>query len=283
MFFMMMNPEKNRSFRIEYLYRPGLYWTDQEMACYHAELEAVAKDCFRQVPHYQCLSGARKELERNVITLARDHKGRPLGFCSAVILDVDGYKNVLHLGLTCVKKEARSLGLTHLLTSKLLFNYLIRTSPFRSIWVTNVACVISSIGNVALYFEKVHPSPFSKSEPGPDHICIAQAVDRKFRSPIAINEDAQLDLDTFVFRGSVGNTAFQKSRKDKQYYHRDAVLTEFYLNRLDFENGDEVLQISKVGLMSYPKYLIRLALPTLMKSLPVFSRRGRGSLYFRKM
>nr|NJM03095.1 hypothetical protein [Desulfobacula sp.] len=59
-------------FRIEYLYRPGLYWTDQEMACRHAELEAVAGDCFRQVPRYQCLSGARKELERNVITLARD-------------------------------------------------------------------------------------------------------------------------------------------------------------------------------------------------------------------
>ncbi len=280
---MMMNPAKNRLFRIEYLYRPGLYWTDQEMACYHAELEEIARDYFRQVPQYQCLSGARKELERNVITLARDPKGRLLGFCSAVILDVDGYKNVLHLGLTCVKKEARSLGLTHLLTSKLLFNYLIRTSPFKSIWVTNVACVISSLGNVALYFERVHPSPFTQSGPSPDHIRIARAIDRKFRSPIAINEDAQLDLDTFVFRGSVGNTAFQKSRKDKQYYHRDAAITEFYLNRLDFEKGDEVLQISKASLMSYPNYLIRLALPALEKFLPVFSRRRRGSLYFRKM
>jgi len=283
MFFMMMNPAKNRLFRIEYIYRPGLYWTDQEVVRYHAELEEIAKDCFRKVPHYQCLSGARKELERNVITLARDHNGRPVGFCSAVILDIDGYKNILHLGLTCVKKEARSLGLTHLLTSKLLFNYLIRTSPFKSIWVTNVACVISSLGNVALYFEKVHPSPFSKSEPGPDHIRIAQEVDRKFRSPIAINRDAHLDLDTFVFRGSVGNTAFQKSRKDKQYYHRDAVLTEFYLNRLNFDKGDEVLQIAKAGLMSYPKYFIKIALSALVNAMPVSVRRKRRSLYFRKI
>lgn len=280
---MMMNYTKKHAFIIDYVYRPGLYWTDEEVTRYYSELEEIAKDCFREVPRYQCLSGTRNELERNVITLARDHKSRPIGFCSAVILDIDGYKNILHLGLTCVKKEARNLGLTHLLTSKLLFNYLIRTSPFKSIWVTNVACVISSLGNVALYFEKVHPSPFGKPEPSRDHIRIAKAVDQKFRSAIAINAEARLDMETFVFRGSVNNTVFQKSRKDKRYYHRDIVLTEFYLNRLNFHNGDEALQIAKVSLMSYPKYLLKMVLPAFVKSVPVFVRRKRRGLSFKKM
>jgi 1-acyl-sn-glycerol-3-phosphate acyltransferase len=31
MFFMMMNLAKNRLFRIEYIYQPGFYWTDQEV------------------------------------------------------------------------------------------------------------------------------------------------------------------------------------------------------------------------------------------------------------
>jgi hypothetical protein len=50
---------------------------------------------------------------------------------------------------------------------------------------------------------------------------------------------------------------FEKSESDKKYYHRDAELTQFYLDRLDFMNGDEVLQIGKVSLFPFPKYLLK--------------------------
>lgn len=274
-----MRKKKNTPCHVDYFYRPGLFWTDEQMAKYQAEFDDIASDCFLQVPQYQCLSGDRNELKRNVITIARDENGKALGFCSAVILEVEGYKNILHLGLTCVKKEARSLGLTHVLTSKLLMKYLFQTSLFKRIWITNVACVLSSLGNVALYFENVFPSPYGKSRPGKKHICIARAVDEQYRLPVAINDDAVLDLENFVFRGSVGNTVFQKSAKDSRYYHRNPELTEFYLNRLNFKNGDEVIQIARIGLLSMPKYYLKLIVLKFIKSTQVPIRRIKAALF----
>lgn len=249
------------------------------MEKYQAELYEIAADCFMQVPRYQCLTRDREELKRNVITIARDENGKALGFCSAVILEVDGYKNILHLGLTCVKKEARSLGLTHLLTSKLLIKYLLQTSLFKRIWITNVACVLSSLGNVALYFENVFPSPYGKSEPGYKHLEIARAVDEHYRGPVAINPSAVLDMENFVFRGSVDNTVFQKSAKDSRYYHRNPELTDFYLNLLNFKNGDEVIQIAQIGLLSMPKYYVKMLAMQLMKSTQIPIRRIKAVLF----
>lgn len=248
---------KNKPYYVDFYLCPGKFWTNEQRGKFHGELTEVASDCFTQVPEYQCLTGKKEELARTVITIARDVNGRPLGFCSAVILDIDGYQNVLHLGLTCVKKEARQMGLTHALTSKLIMKYLFKISPFKRIWITNVACVLSSVGNVALYFEKIFPSPFSRMNPSVDHIKIATELDKNYRPQVAINKDAVLDLNAFVFRGSVSDTVFQKSAKDIRFFHRDTALTEYYLKRLDFKNGDEVIQVGQVGLMTFPKYLVK--------------------------
>lgn len=278
---MIKLPGKNKPCRIEYFYRPGRYWTDQQLNYYHQELEEIAGDCFRQIPRYQSLTGSRSEFERNVITIARNREGEAIGFCSAVILDVDGYKNILHLGLTCVKKKARSMGLTHSLTSKLLMNYLIRTSPFNNIWITNVACVLSSLGNIALHFEDVFPSP-SQTHPTPDHINIARAVDEKYRDPIAINADAHFDRKHFIFRGSVDHTVFQKSAKDTRYHHRNSDLTQFYLKLLNFKHGDEVIQVGRISILSYPKYIIKMTFFNVLKATAVPIRRVKTAVFSRK-
>ena len=257
---------KSRPCKVEYHHRPGRSMSRQTLSSLHDDLVQVAGDCFTQVPAYQCLTGKREEFTRTVITVARNRQGEALGFCSAVILEVDGYKNILHLGLTCVKKKARGLRLTHKLTSRLLLSYLVRTSKFKRIWFTNVACVLSSLGNVALYFEQVYPSPLGLTEPGKDHVTIARALDEKFRNPVAINNDAVLDMEHFVFRGSVSQTVFQKSARDSRYFHRDPGLTDFYLNRLDFKNGDEVIQVGRVGLLSFPKYLVKNTAMMMLKA-----------------
>ncbi len=50
---------------------------------------------------------------------------------------------------------------------------------------------------------------------------------------------------------------FEKSEDDRKFYHRDAELNNFYKGLIDFKNGDEVLQIGKVSLLSYPKYVLK--------------------------
>lgn len=246
------------SIKYTYLQKPGLHWSDLEITQHVKEYQRLAITCLNEIPEYQCLIDSRKNFERLVILEARDRASNEiLGLCSSLILDIPTKPNALHLGLTLVSPKARGLGLTHKLTSKLLMNYMLRNSMFSSIWVTNVACVISSLGNVATHFENVFPSPNYHKNPTKDHLEIAQVIDKNYREDIYIAKNAEFDPTTFLFKESVLGTMWQKSASDKQYHHRKKELTEFYANYLNFERGDELLQVGHFSLATFPKYLIK--------------------------
>lgn len=247
-------------FIYETLFYPGKGLNDSDLNKLVTELKDVASLCFPETPDYQALTGKREELERAIITTARDKTGNLKGFCSALVLPVESVGNIFHTGLTCVHPSARGKKLTHKLTSKLLIKFLMKESLFKETWVTNCACVLSSIGNVALYFEDIYPSPFGAEVPTMTHINIAKAVDEKYRGPIAINDSAKFNLNTFVFEGSVEGTLFEKDAEDQRFHHRNKKLTNYYKDLLDFERGDEVLQVGKVSMMTFPKYFAKTAL-----------------------
>ncbi len=163
---------------------------------------------------------------------------------------------ILHLGLTCVRPDARGGGLTHKLTSKVIISHLARTSWFAPVWISNVACVLSSLGNVGLYFEDVYPSPFL-SKPTDEHVSIAKTIDEKFRWELFIDKEARFDEKKFVFRASVKGNMFQKEEQDRRYRHREEWLNKYYADLMDFKNGDEVLQIGKISFLAFPKHVAR--------------------------
>jgi hypothetical protein len=237
--------------------RPGETLNDLDLARLTARLREVGTACFGQLPEYQCFTGRRADLADKVIAIAEDPDGRMTGFCSAIILDVPGVPATLHLGLTCVDPNARGRSLTHQLTSRLLVRHLMRTRPLGRIWVSNVACVLSSIGNVALSFDGVFPSPLGLSAPSHTHLQIADAISTRYREAIAIRPEADLDRLAFVFRRSVQGTVFQKRADDMRYHHRDPRLNEFYKQFMDFDRGDEVLQVGWYSLATLTRYLVR--------------------------
>lgn len=249
----------NRTYKVEYLHKPGATLDNDALLALVSELRDVAADCFERLPDYQCISGRRETLARNAIAVARRKNGQIAGFCSALLLDVEGVGEVLHLGLTCVAKADRGAGLTHQLAEKVLREYLLRR-PFERVWFSNVACVLSSLGNVALHFDDVHPSPFFASRPTPKHVAIADAVDRSYRRDIYIDPNAALDRSAFVFRGSnqPGNM-FHKSEDDARYHHREAALNDFYANLMNWNHGDEVLQVGHISLRRLLKHGVRQA------------------------
>jgi len=243
--------------RIEFVYRPGKWMTDDQLLAFVRGMRRVASECFEDVPLYQALHGSRDELRDTVIAVARRPDGEMAGFCSAVVLPVPEVGRVLHLGLTCVRPADRSGGLTHKLTSALVLRYLLRAKPLGRQWFTNLACVLSSLGNVALNFEDVYPSPFSARHPTAAHLSIADAIDRYYRGRMYIGAEAVFDRDAFVFRGSVKGTMFQKSGDDVRYHHRDPSLNGFYRDLMNFEAGDEVLQVGAASLLTLPAYHLR--------------------------
>lgn len=258
--------------KIEYLYRPGRNLSDEKLKALVAEIRGVAATCLKDVPDYQCLQGNRESLTDKVITLARDAEGRLRGFSSAVLIDMPGKGEVLHLGLTCVMTGYRSLGLTHRLSSKLVSRYVFTRRPVGRVWVTNVACVLSSLGNVASHFDQVFPAPFASRVPGEQHLEVANAIDLHHREKLYILPNAKFDTETFVFRGSVKDTAFQKSPFDTRYYHRDENLNVYYRRLMNFEEGDEVLQVGTVSLLTFARYAARRMGRTLRKAVRLAGR-----------
>lgn len=244
----------NETHRIEFLFRPGCLLSDAAVNRLARELREVAGECFEQIPDYQCLRGTRSELSDKVITVARSPDGTMAGFCSAVLLPVDGVGEVFHLGLTCVRPEDRGTGLTHRLTSRALVQYLLRYRPVGRLWISNVAGVLSSLGNVALHMEQVYPSPFVSEPERPEYYRIAEAIDRHYRDKIHIAKDASFDWRGFVFRGSVAGSVFQKEQADARFRHRDDALNRYYEAMLQFDRGDEILQIGHVSLLTGLKY-----------------------------
>lgn len=236
--------------------RPGLSMSDSELAHLHQELVDVASECFDSIPDYNCLSGRRSEFSRLIIVVSRDKKNRMNGFCSACIIDAGDLGTIYDLGLTCVSPRARGLGLTHKFTSKVVMYYVVKYSPFRPVWISNVACVLSSLGNIALHIEDTYPSPFM-DKPLPHQLKIAQTINKNFRKELYISPLATFDEKNFVFKGSVPGTIFEKSGEETSLYHRDLKLNQFYKDLIDFKNGDEVLQIGRVSLMTYPRYLMK--------------------------
>lgn len=230
--------------------------TDEELNGLHQELTEVALECFDSIPDYNCLSGRRSEYSRLIIVVSRDAQNRMNGFCSSCILDAGELGTIYDLGLTCVSPRARGLGLTHKFTTKVVMYYVVRYSPFKPVWISNVACVLSSLGNIALHMEEVFPSPF-KEAPLPHQQKLANYIDKHFRKELYISPDATFVESNFVFKGSVPGTMFEKSAEDIKLYHRNKKLNNYYKDLMDFQNGDEVLQIAKVSLLTYPKYLLK--------------------------
>jgi hypothetical protein len=242
---------------------------DRQIRVLVDKIRDTAATCFETVPEYQVMKGTREELSDKVIAIAW-RGGTVAGFCSTVILKVDGIGDVLHLGLTCVRPEERSGGLTHILTSKAVSGYLIRHKPLiGKLWITNCAAVLSSLSNVAIHFEKVYPSPLQSSIRAAEHEKIAAAVDRYYRDKIYISGSAMFDRDNFVFRSSVKGTVFQKDRNEKKFYHRNQMVNDYYLSKMNFEDGDEVLQVGYASTASAVKHFYnKTVMPALMAAFP---------------
>ncbi|MFZ4715637.1 MAG: GNAT family N-acetyltransferase [Bacteriovoracaceae bacterium] len=239
----------------EFHYRPGKNWLDEELIAYRKEIRDVAETCFDEIPEYQIFVANRKELKNFLVIFVRNEASELIGFASSVILDIKNTKNVLHLGLTCVKPEYRGKALTHKLISQLIIYFYIRHCFLQPFWITNVACVLSSLANVATNFDDVFPAPNDDSTRSDKHDLIAQEINQKYRELMAINESAAFDKENYIFRGSVQGTVFAKEATDSRYHHRRHELNQFYQNLINFQNGDEVLQIGRVSMKTIVRYV----------------------------
>ena len=122
------------------------------------------------------------------------------------------------------------------------------------VWFSNIAGVVSSLANVGKSFDLVFPSPGVES-PSEKHSVIASTISNTYRHLVHIDKDKEFDSQKFVFKNSAGKI-FYKGSNDSRYHHRDKKLTNFYLNWVDLNSGDEMIQVGYFSLLTFLRYLL---------------------------
>ena len=241
-------------YRLEWFLRPGKTLSKAAASSLVREFRQVGEECLSPLPDYQVFAQTPDALDDKAIVVARRRDGTMAGFHSAVLIDVPGVGEVLHLGLLCVRPEDRGGGLTHVMGNRLALRYF-AVRRFRRFWISNVACVLSSLGNFSRHVSSAHPAP--GSTPSDAARLIAEAWDKNHRHKAFIQPGAVFDSQRFVFRHSAKGTAFQKSAEDEEFFHRDGRLNEFYKAMLRFEDGDEMLQVGTLGWGDFARHALR--------------------------
>ncbi len=245
-----MAVRKAEDFKYEVYDRPGNRVSKHDQRNLADELRTLGSLCLHPLPDYQCLSSKPNSLDDKLLVVARDINlpRRIVAFVSAVYLSVpsldeDTPSTVLHTGLTCISPHLRRSGLVALLFFH-LFYYLRGQPAFASgFWLTSLAEVTSSLGNIFQYASQVYPAP-GVPKPSGRHLQIAEIVSSRYRDVMLISPKATFDRETFVFQGAnPPGSCFRKDSEDPRFHHRDENINGFYKALLGRNEGNEVLQV----------------------------------------
>ena len=259
---------------------PGISLPPEELAELVAQLRTVAaKTLSDESLNYGIFSGQPERLARAIVTLiSEEETGRPIAFNALSVMDVelDGSAvEVTHLGLVMVDPDVRGQGLSWVLyglTALLLF----ARDGLRSKWFSNVTQAPAVAGMVSETFSDVYPSPLPGARQSFAHLQLARGIMAHHRSVFGVGEDADFDETRFVITNAYtgGSDALKKAFEDAPK-HRNELYNNFCAHELDYERGDDLLQLGRIDLGSAKHYLMsdvpRGSLPALITASAILA------------
>jgi hypothetical protein len=254
--------------------RPGAWMKPEKIAGLVEDIRAVARETLPAGDlQYGVLGGDPDRLSASVLTIVYDAVAqKPIAFNALAWMPVTlrgRPVDVLHMGLVMVSPSARSQGLSWILYGLTCF-LLFARGGMRPIWISNVTQVPAVVGMVAESFSNVHPTPVG-GEATFDHGALARQIMRRHRHVFGVGAEATFDERRFVIANAYtgGSDALKKSFA-RAARHRDARYNEMCERTLDYDRGDDFLQIGQVNLAAAQKYAFaevpRESLPGLMIS-----------------
>ncbi|MEZ4417210.1 MAG: hypothetical protein R3E10_15760 [Gemmatimonadota bacterium] len=267
-----------RSHQLHLFERPGLWMEAGERDALLADLRTVADRCAGpDVLRYGVLSGAPGMLERALIALlVRRDSGEPIGFNAMFLLDVElggRCQRILHTGLSMLVPRHRRAGLSLALYGAPALLAFAR-NRFRRLWVTNVSQVPAAIGMFAHNLHDVVPAPGVRPALRIPHRDIATALMAEHRAVFGVGADAVFDPERFVIRNAyTGGSDGLKKPFSACAAHRDSTVNHYCQEHLDYERGDDFLQVGSLSLPRAGLLSLRL-LRGLLRRAHRSARRG---------
>lgn len=240
--------------------RPALWMTPDALAVLQGQLRTVAAQVLPQGDlTYGVFAQNGKRLRDTIITHVSTADGVPIAFNALAVMHVDIAPEpveVLHLGLVMVDPAFQQKNLSWVLYGLTCFLIFMRRQ-MRPIWVSNVTQVPAVVGMVDAMFTGVWPAP----QAGPrklDHLMIARAIMTDHRAVFGVGDEAGFDDQSFVISNAYGggSEALQKTWEAAPKY-RDEAYNVFCADALDYDRGDDVLQLGQMDMTAMRTYLRR--------------------------
>jgi hypothetical protein len=106
-------------------------------------------------------------------------------------------------------------------------------------------------------FSDVFPSPGPDARQSFAHLQLARGIMRHHRAVFGVGDDAGFDEARFVITNAYtgGSDALKKSF-DAAQKHRDGRYNDFCAAQLDYQRGDDLLQLGRIDLAGARRYLL---------------------------
>ncbi|MEJ6391645.1 hypothetical protein V8J82_00170 [Gymnodinialimonas sp. 2305UL16-5] len=247
---------------VEVIERPGLWMAPDRLQALSADLRRIASLTLAAGElTYGVFSGDPARMAASTITLVRDPQTRrPIGFNALVHLQTQPGNQrveVIHLGLVMVDPNVQSKGLSWILyglTCMLLF----LRAGLRPCYISNVTQVPAVVGMVSETFSEVVPTPQTPVPQDFRKILIAREIMAHHRHVFGVGAEAEFDDSDFIIRNAyTGGSDDLKKSFEIAPKHREARYNEWCKAVLDYERGDDVLQIGLLDLSAAQRYVSR--------------------------
>lgn len=235
---------------------PGKWMPEGELGQIRKQLISLGRRALGEVPAYGVYLPSRAPYKNRIITVVykkEDH--RPIAFSAMVVWPVQlpgqlKFQSVVHLGLVVVDPEYRGSKVMYWAYHRPLFRYFARRL-FRPFWITSTTMEPVIVGSVADGFSHVFPHyrPDQQKQPSSAHLEIARTFVAKHGHEIGVWKDAWLDENNFVIRdSSLGASQHLMHSYEQTAKYRLNDCNEFCRKQLNYERGDEFIQVGRVDL-----------------------------------
>jgi len=243
--------------------RPGLWMDDRDLEALVDGLRGVAdRGVSGGTLRYGALSGDRERLSHTILAVAYRRGTRNIvGFNAMLVLPVTAAGRpvrVVHAGLCMVDAGLRSRGLCLAMTAAPAILAFVR-NRFSSLWFTNVTQVPAVAGVFTTALADVYPVPGRTTPPSRAHVDIVREMLERHRAAFGVGDDAELDDRAFVIRNAyTGGSDWLKKPYADCPRHRDPRYNEWCREVLDYERGDDVIQVGRMTVVQWARVVMRL-------------------------
>ena len=258
--------ENGRGETVHILEKPEYLLDEIEQKSLREEIYALSLKC---TPNNQALDygifndpNHNNILNQCILTLIRDNNSNKLiAFNCLPLLDLT-LKNkpiyFVHLGLVMIDPDYRSKGLLYILYGLTVVIMFCR-KRLTPIWVSNVTQVPAVVGSFSENFNNVFPNALNNSRRSFDHLSLVRQIMLNHRHVFGVGNDAEFDEKMFIIKNAYtgGSDNLLKTWNQVTKYRNDTV-NDFCQKHLNYDRGDDFIQIGKMDFFALQKYIIRM-------------------------